>query len=108
VDIGLCALAPELDVVTPMRFVFWCLMLVVGGSRLPATAQTKNPPHIHTEDQKELDKLNYFVGSWVLKAKVNQTANSEAGDYQQFQNVEWMKGENFLISHSETKGSTRE
>jgi hypothetical protein len=87
-----------------MRFLFCGLLFLVEGSGLPIAGQTKNPPHIHQEDQKELDKLNYFVGSWVLKAKVNQSIASEGGEYQQSQKVEWMKGEHFLISHSEMKG----
>jgi len=88
-----------------MRLLVYSLMFMIGGSVLPIIGQTKNPPHIHLEDQGELNELNYFVGSWVLKAKVTESISSEAGEYQQSQKVEWMKGEHFLISHTETKGA---
>jgi hypothetical protein len=88
-----------------MRFLFLCLMLIVRSSGLPGAGQTKNPPHIHAEDQKQLDELDYFVGSWVLKATVNRSIAFGAGEYLQSQKVEWMKGEHFLISHSETKST---
>jgi hypothetical protein len=60
-----------------MRILFCCLLFTVGGSGLLIGGQTKNPPHIHQEDQNELDKLNYFIGSWVLRAKVKQNPASE-------------------------------
>jgi hypothetical protein len=91
-----------------MRFLLCCLLLVGGSTALTAARQTKNPPHIHMEDQEHLNELNYFVGSWVLKANVNQSIASEAGEYEQSQKVEWMKGEHFLISRTETKGTLGE
>jgi Protein of unknown function (DUF1579) len=69
--------------------------------------QTTDPPHIHREGN-ELEKLNYFVGSWVLKAKIERSATSDGGEFQQTQTVEWMKGEHFLVSHANTKGSLGE
>jgi hypothetical protein len=90
-----------------VRLFLFCLTFIVVFPAL-VSGQTKSPPHIHSEDQKELDELNFFVGSWVLKAKVEQSVASEAAEFQQSQKVEWMKGEHFLISHSETKGALGE
>jgi hypothetical protein len=81
------------------------ILAVVFYFAVSVPSQTKNPPHIHLEDQKELSDLNYFVGSWILTAAVNPGKAGGGGEYQQIQIIEWMKGEHFIVSHTETKGS---
>jgi hypothetical protein len=68
-------------------------------------AQEQTPPHIHHENEKELSNLGYFVGSWILTATVGQGESKASGEYRQAQKIQWMKGEHFLISNTETKGT---
>ena len=87
-----------------MRKLFWCILCAALGGNTLAAQQTKSPPHIHQEPA-DLQRLNYFVGSWVLKANIEKGPAAEGGEFRQLLKVEWMKGEHFLISHSETQGS---
>jgi hypothetical protein len=98
------------DVVRPaeaMRTLLLCLLCASAGSSPVLPQQTKTPPHIHREGDA-LEKLNYFVGSWVLKATVPPGPMSEGGEFEQTQTVQWMEGQHFLISNTHTTGALGE
>lgn len=86
-----------------VRALLLCMLCASVGSTA-LSQQTKTPPHIHREGN-ELTKLNYFVGSWVLKATARPSPMSKGGEFEQTQTVRWMEGQHFLVSNTHTSGA---
>ena len=49
----------------------------------------------------ELKKLDYFAGSWTSEATVAPGPWGPGGKFSDTVNAEWMKGDFFLVSHSD-------
>ena len=49
----------------------------------------------------ELKKLDYFIGTWSLDATIGSGPWGGGGKFTATDTAEWMKGEFFLVNHSE-------
>jgi hypothetical protein len=65
---------------------------------MSATAFAQMGP---TSPAPELKKLDYFAGSWTIEATIGSGPWGAGGKFTATPRLEWMKGEFFLVNHSE-------
>jgi Protein of unknown function (DUF1579) len=74
-------------------------MTLFLGIALPGRAQTETP-----KPTPELNKLNYFAGSWAAEGEMKPGPMGSGGKFTGTNRVEWMDGGFFLVTHSEFSG----
>ena len=76
-----------------------CMTLLLGIGSL-ARAQTEMP-----KPAPELKKLDYFTGTWIAKGEVKPGPMGPGGKFTGTNQVQWMDGAFFLVTHSEFNGA---
>jgi len=79
--------------------IFSCMTLLLGIGSL-ARAQTEMP-----KPAPELKKLDYFTGTWIAKGEVKPGPMGPGGKFRGTNQVQWMDGAFFLVTHSEFNGA---
>jgi hypothetical protein len=79
-----------------MKLTRIALGLLVAFSAAAVIAQMGPPT-----SAPELKKLDYFAGSWTSEATVAPGPWGPGGKFSDTVNAEWMKGDFFLVSHSD-------
>ncbi len=82
-----------------VRKLEW-LVSVLLGLTVIASAQMPEP-----KPAPELKQLNWMAGSWKLQGDVNASPMGPGGKMQMTEEIRWMRGGFFLVSHSEFSGS---
>jgi len=79
--------------------IFSCMTLLLGIGSL-TRAQTEMP-----KPAPELKKLDYFTGTWIAKGEVKPGPMGPGGKFRGTNQVQWMDGAFFLVTHSEFNGA---
>jgi hypothetical protein len=74
------------------------LLLVMAGTAAPQDQMQRPAP--------ELQKLNYFAGTWKTEATMKANAYSPGGTYTSIDHFEWQKGSFFLVGHTDFTSPT--
>lgn len=83
---------------TPFTIVV-CLSLSFGIA-LSARGQMDMP-----KPAPELNKLDYFVGTWTADGDIKPGPMGSGGQFTGTNRVQWMDGGFFLVTHSEFSGA---
>ena len=79
--------------------LFICLTLLPGFAvSVPAQTELGKPA-------PELSKLNYFAGTWRAQGEVKPGPMGPGGKFTGTNEVQWMDGGFFLVTHSEFNGA---
>jgi hypothetical protein len=73
---------------------------LVFGSALPARVPTEEP-----KPAPELRKLEYFAGAWTTEGEIKPGPMGPGGRFTGTNQVQWMDGAFFLVTHSEFSGA---
>lgn len=79
--------------------ILTCVMLLIGIALL-ARAQTELP-----KPAPELNKLDYFAGTWTAEGDVKPGPMGPGGKFKGTNRVHWMQGAFFLVTHSDFSGA---
>ena len=71
-------------------------IFILAVSSVAAVAQM-GPP----SPAPELKKLDYFAGTWTTDATIGQGPWGSGGKFADTDTVEWMKGDFYLVNHSD-------
>lgn len=83
-----------------MRFIFLACTSLAVGIAFSAGAQMEAP-----KPAPELQKLDYFAGTWFAEGEVKPGPVGPGGKFTGTNRVEWMDGAFFLVTHSEFRGA---
>jgi hypothetical protein len=75
-----------------------CIVLLFSVASVSAQAPEAPKP------APELDRLNYFAGTWNTEVDMKASPFGPAGTYTGKDHTEWMNGKFFLVTHSNTDG----
>jgi hypothetical protein len=75
--------------------------MLFSGFMLALLAATASAQMPHPIPAPELKALDYFAGTWASEATISQGPWGAGGKFSDTVKIEWMKGEFFLVSHSD-------
>lgn len=82
------------------RFPVLTCMTLLLGIGLSARAEMEIP-----KPAPELKKLGYFVGTWTAQGEIRPGPLGPGGKFTATNDVQWMGGGFFLVTHSEFNGA---